>query len=401
MNKFEVGIIGAGVAGAFASLRLAQNQNTKTIIFDLGRPPGKRRRQLEGWLGCFPSGDGKIYQNDLKKVAELADGRKVRSADKFVLRTMEDVSPMNLVHDTSPNSLLAKRIRNRGFDLLTNDYYQWKPENIHKLSRFVSDKLKNSKNITFSFDNEVYSVTKKKNLFHIVTENGEYICEKVIFCAGRSGWRWANKIYRELGLEVNDSKSTFGVRVEIASQYLREFNRSHCTLSRGDLTIGPLSWFGSVIPEDHADLVISNFRSNENRWKSDKVSFSLLSSFNFESKGSYQTERLAKLAFLLFNDRVSKEKIKTIIKLKSQLSYLKEYSWLRDILIELNDIMPGLIDKGSYYAPNILPLPAKINLKSNLESDLDNFFVAGESAGVPGIMAAALMGVLAADGVCV
>ena len=54
MNKYDVGIIGAGVAGAFAALRISQNNpGTKTIIFDFGRPPGKRRRQLEGWFGCF------------------------------------------------------------------------------------------------------------------------------------------------------------------------------------------------------------------------------------------------------------------------------------------------------------------------------------------------------------
>ena len=31
----------------------------------------KRRRQLEGWLGCLPNSDGKIYLSDTSKVAEL------------------------------------------------------------------------------------------------------------------------------------------------------------------------------------------------------------------------------------------------------------------------------------------------------------------------------------------
>lgn len=42
MNVFDVGIVGAGVAGAFAALRVAErHKKTKAILFDIGRPPGK------------------------------------------------------------------------------------------------------------------------------------------------------------------------------------------------------------------------------------------------------------------------------------------------------------------------------------------------------------------------
>jgi len=62
MMIYDVGIIGAGVAGSFASLKLAkEHKNVKAILFDLGRPPMKRRRQLEGWLGCLPNSDVKLY----------------------------------------------------------------------------------------------------------------------------------------------------------------------------------------------------------------------------------------------------------------------------------------------------------------------------------------------------
>jgi uncharacterized FAD-dependent dehydrogenase len=401
MNKYDIGIIGAGVAGAFSALRIAQNYpSAKTIIFDFGRPPGKRRRQLEGWFGCFPAGDGKIYSNDLEKILNLVDGRKARHANNWVMETFAQANPMKLIKDSTPNVTALKRFQEANFKLQNNDYYQWKPENIHQLSKIISDEIINTGNIEFSFDNEVSKISKKKGYFQVSSASGEYICKKIIFNVGRSGWRWANKLYKDLGISTNDDYANIGIRVEISAQYLKDFNKSHCTLTRDNLELGPFSWFGSVIPEDHADLVISNFRSNEDRWKTDKVSFSLLSSQYFKDKGCYQADRLGKLAFLLFNDRVSKEKIKLFIKGESQLCYLPEYNWLKQTLEELDKVIPGLLTRGYFYAPNILPLVSPVNLGSNLESEIENFYIAGESAGIKGIGAAALTGTIAADSAC-
>lgn len=401
MNKYDVGIIGAGVAGSFAALRMAQfHPEVKTIIFDFGRPPGKRRRQLEGWFGCFPASDGKIYTNDLEKVAKIVDGRKTRHAHKWVMDMFNESDSMKLVKDTLPNSNTLKKIQTADFDLQINDYYQWKPESIHNLSRMISEKIKKTSNVDFSFDNEIYKILKKKGYFQITSANGEYLCKKVILCVGRSGWRWVNKLYKELGLSQHDDYAVFGARIEMPAQYLKEFNKSHCTLIRKDnLEIGPFSWFGTVIPEDHADLVISNFRSNEDRWKSDKVSFSVLSSRFFKDAGCYQADRLGKLAFLLFNDRVSKERIKIFMKGESQLCYLSEYNWLKQTLEELDSIIPNLLNKGYLYLPNILPIASQVKLSTNLESDIEGLFIAGESAGIRGIASAAIMGSIVADSI--
>ena len=42
----------------------------------------------------------------------------------------------------------------------------------------------------------------------------------------------------------------------------------------------------------------------------------------------------------------------------------------------------------------------RINLGDNLESEIDGMFVAGESAGIHGILSAATMGIIATDNVC-
>jgi len=401
-NTFDVGIIGAGISGAFAALKIAQkHKDIKTIIFDIGRPPGKRRRQLEGFLGCFPAGDGKLYPGDLDKVLEVADGRRAGHAYNWVLENLKNACPtMKLVKDPSPNSSINKKFKDNNYIINTNNYYQWKPESIHALSKQMAEVLDCAQNLTFNFDNEVFRIVKRKDGFLISTDSGDVVCKKIIICVGRSGWRWVTNLYKQLGITIDDNYARFGVRVEISGQHMKDFNKSHCTIIKDDLEIGPLSWNGTVIPEDHADLVISTFRSNENRWKSEKVSFSLTKSFYFENAGVHQADRLGKLAFLLFNDRVSKERIKLLLKNDSQLNLLPEYLWLTSSLKELDIFIPNLLNKGFFHVPNIIPNPSKINIKSNLETDIDGMFVAGESAGIQGILAAATMGSICGEGVC-
>lgn len=395
---FDVGIIGAGVAGAFAALRAAEKyKKSNVVLFDLGRPPGKRRRQLEGWLGCFPFGDGKIHVDDIYDVMEVVDGRRARPADKWVKSTLAQAGPMKVTKDKLPPVATQKRAFNLGFDIYSNDFIQWKPESVHKLSRVISETLDSVKNIELSFDNEVHQILKKNNAFEVTSSNGDYICKKIVLCVGRSGWRWANDLYKSFGLSMEDNTAKFGIRIECAAQYMKDFNKSHCSFIRNDLEIGPLNWNGTIIPEDHADLVISAFRSNEDRWKSDKVSFSLIGNRPFKDKGVYETERLGKLAFLLFNDRIGREKIKTLIRGKSPLSQLPEYNWLTEVILELEQLFPSIISRGYFHSPTISPTAAKIQLSNNLEADLDGLFVAGESAGFIGIGAAAISGVIALD----
>jgi len=398
-KRYDVGIIGAGVSGAFAALRAAENhRKVSVIIFDLGRPPGKRRRQLEGWLGCFPTGDAKIRVNDVDYIRDIVDGRKARHANNWVMKQIEQIGPFKITHDKLPHSTIQKQILDAGFKIVKNDYIQWRPESVHRLSRVIADKLEEAGNVEFSFDNEVYTVAKQKRHFIVGTAEGDYWCKKLVLCVGRSGWRWVTKLYKNLGLSVNDNIAKYGIRVEIPTQYLKEYNKSHCSLIRDDLSIGPFCWNGTVIPEDHADLAISAFRSNEDRWKSDKASFKIIGNRVFKDQGVYETDRLGKLAFLLFNDRIGRERVKNLVKSKSLLSQVPEYNWLTETITELETFIPNIISRGYFHVPTISPMASPIRLGSNLETEMDGMFVAGESAGFSGIASAAISGIIALDG---
>lgn len=402
MNTYDVGIVGAGVAGAFAAYKIAKDfKNVKAILFDLGRPPMKRRRQLEGWLGCLPNSDGKLYLNDLNKVTELVGARKSKAAYNAFQKVLSNVDTFTVTKDRSPNVAAEKRLKKIGYEIFLNDYIQIYPKDIHTLSKYMAETVENQQNVTYSFDNEVKKIYKQKNVFVVTTENQEYRCKKLIIAAGRSGWRWTKELYQDFGIIDNNDIAKFGIRVEMSANVMKEFNKSNCTLMKAnDIEIGPLSWFGTVIPEDHVDVAISAFRSNENRWKTDKVSFSLIGNRPFPNAGFEQTHRIGGLSFVLANDRIIKERVSTIINNKSKISMIKEYNWLTPVLTELATAIPEITTKAYFHVPTIVPSAPKINIGDNLETEIDGMFVAGESAGIHGILAAAVMGTICANEAC-
>jgi len=403
MNNFDVGIIGAGVAGSLASYKIAKDhKNIKCILFDLGRPPMKRRRQLEGWLGCLPNSDGKLYLNDVTKVSKLVGTRHINSANKFFTKLLAKIGKFKINKDKGPLASLEKRILKNDYELLLNDYIQLYPKDIHALSKYMAEEIEESGNITFCFDNEVFSIRKQKGMFIISTELEEFKCKKIILAVGRSGWRWAKEIFSNFDIIDDNDHAKFGIKIEIDSSHMKDFNKSNCTLIKKshNFEIGPLSWYGTVIPEDHLDMAISSFRSNENRWKSDKVSFNLIGNQVFDSKGFEQTDRLAKLTFVLSNDRILKEKSSSIISGKSKISIIPEYNWIRASLLDLESIIPEVSTKSYFHVPTIIPSAPAINLGADLCSEIEGMYVVGESAGIHGILSAALMGIISADQIC-
>lgn len=402
MNNYDVGIVGAGVAGAFATLKLAKDhKNAKVILFDLGRPPAKRRRQLEGFLGCLPNSDGKLYLNDINKITELTNLRKAKSAHNWFNKTMSNIDTFKVVKDRPLSVSLDKKFKKAGFQVALNDYVQIYPKDIHTLSKQMAEIIENNKNITLKFDNEVMQICKQKSLFVITTEDGEYRCKKLIIAVGRSGWRWARQLFGNFGIVDNNDTARFGIRIETTSTNMKDFNKSNCTITKGtELELGPFSWYGTVIPEDHVDVAISAFRSNENRWKSDKVSFNLIGNESFPGTGFEQTDRIGKLTFVLANDRIIKERISTIVAGKSKISIIPEYNWLKETLTELSGVIPDIMAKAYFHVPTINPMAPKINIGNNLETEVDGMFVVGESAGIHGILSAATSGIIAGDSVC-
>lgn len=403
MTTFDLAIIGAGVAGAFAAFKIAkEHKNIKTVLFDIGRPPQKRRQQMNGFLGCLPSSDGKLYLNDVFATSDTIGNKRAKVAENWVNKYLANICEnYKIIKDKAPSVSVEKRIKKNGFNLKLNNYIQIYPKDIHCLSKFISNEIYNSQNIKLKFDEEVYKIIKHKNYFTVVSSYGEINCKRIIIAVGRSGWRWAYDLYKSFGIIENNDVAKFGIRIEIVSEAMKEFNKSNCSIYNNDLEIGPLCWNGTVIPEDHIDFAISAFRSNENRWETDKVSFNLIGNRIFDNNGFEQTSRIGQLAFILSNDRISREKVSSILNGKSRISIIPEYNWLKMALEEyIGKIMPEILLKGYFHIPTILPLVPKITIGNNLLTEIDGMYCAGESCGVVGILAAAMTGITAVNSAC-
>jgi hypothetical protein len=397
----DIAVLGLGIAGAFALHKITEKyKDAKVIGFELGRPPQKRRSQISGWLGCLINGDGKIYLTDTKKVDQLVGSKKAKTSNNWVTEVFRNVSDFETTKDRSPAPAAEKRAKKNGLKIQLNNYVQLYPKEIHALSKFISNKLETNKNLTFSFDNEVFAVTKTKNNFLIQTQEGEYKAKKVVIAVGRSGWRWAHQLFTNFGIVEDNRFAKFGVRIEMPATTLKDFNKSNCTLSKENIEVGPLCWNGTIIPEDHVDMAISAFRSNEGRWKTDKVSFSFIRDIPTADCGFEQTDRIGKLTFILSNDRIVKERVSTLVNGKSRISIIPEYNWLGQDMQDLSNVIPDLLNKAYFHVPTLVPLPSKINLDNNLCTEVEGLYVAGESMGVIGILAAAISGAIVGDAVC-
>jgi len=393
---YDVAILGAGVSGAFALYKLSKYEDMKVCIVDFGRPPGKRRKQLQGWFGCFPYSNARLYFDDYKNVSKITGVRSASRANRFVQSVMEEHGPITSFKKREPKKEILDNIEGLGYNYRLNNFCQWKPENIHSLSRKIALDAE-TKNVDFSFDNNIEDIDLKRDLFYVKTEKGIIVAKNVIFAIGRSGWRFARDIYKKFGIVKKNDISLFGFRGEISCGTMGDWNNSHCTIYNNDLSIGPMSWNGTIIPEDHYDLAASSWRSNEDRWKSDKVSFSVIAKKQYKNQGIEQTERLGKLAFILSDNRIGRTKVKDYINQEFDISYIPEYKWFKEAMADVDKIVPGFLKKGYFYIPEIKTSIPKIKIDKKLSTEIEGFHVAGESAGVDGILGAAISGCIAAD----
>ena len=210
-NIYDCAIIGTGVAGAFAALKLSQNsKNFKVIAFDIGRPPAKRRTQMFGFLGSLPSSDGKLYLNNIDKVSNVVGSRRTKSAHKWVNKVLLNIENFVTIKDRMPTAATIKKLNKLDYSVSKNDYIQICPKDVHMLSKYMVLEFEKNKDITFCFDSEVTDICKQKSVFVINAEGQEYKAKKVIFAVGRSGWRWAAELYKKLG-KVDLSKDYFQI----------------------------------------------------------------------------------------------------------------------------------------------------------------------------------------------
>jgi hypothetical protein len=172
-------------------------------------------------------------------------------------------------------------------------------EQFHFLSKLLTQQLENYENLTSKYDTEVKRIENNNNIFNIFTEKEQFQVAKILIATGRSGWRWSTELIESLDIPHENKTAKIGVFLEFPVSQMKDFNFTNCKLLKENFEVGPFFWQGTIIPEDHADLILSSFRSNEERWKTEKIAFPVSYSFSVKEKGTQETTRLGQLALLL------------------------------------------------------------------------------------------------------
>lgn len=391
--EYDIAILGCGVAGATAAYALRQSQKSVALI-DVGMPPLKRRRQMEGWLGLLPSSDGKLFLNDIdhcffnKDVAFGQVQDLLSHAGSFKINESEKI-----------NNNFIKTAQSNDFSI---EYYNWMqlyPKDIHQLSRYMNSQIENLDNYCQYFEVEISDVFHDNDIYTIdFGEDGQITAKKIIVALGRSGWRTAHHIFKKFNLIKDNTKAKVGVKIETKSDNLKEFKNSILKLKSDHhrITLGPFLSNGTVIPEDHIEMAQASFRSNEKRWESTYTTFDLIQEFDTPDAFT-MVDRLSKLTWLLGNDRIIKESTTYITNGKSKLFQLEEYQFLRSSFQTISNLFPEILERSYYYAPLIVPEAAEIELDSNLQSNMPGLYCIGESARIPGLLGAMISGMKMGD----
>ena len=139
-----------------------------------------------------------------------------------------------------------------------------------------------------------------------------------------------------------------GFKVEVASRFigkgfLCQFNES----GNEQIKLLDLNRDGKIVIEKIDKMLIVHGQKTEPRFETGLANFSLLAKLKSKDEGI----RIIKIINVLGNDRLIRERISAFVNGRSMLSALPELAPLKDAFIKLEEMRPGLIKTGWYYAP--------------------------------------------------
>ena len=436
--EYDVIVVGAGPAGIFTALTLADSGCKSVLLLEQGRELTKRKRKRDmlcGWGGAGAYSDGKLIISTevggflADFVPEKPLYQLLNDADKIYV---SHGAPGHVYGDISPKTeelsdrarladleLIPMRVRHIGTDIC------W--DVLNRLCQSLSSR------VDMRNDSRVENILAENGRIHGVRlTNGESISSQfVVVAPGRSGAAWMKKEAESLGLNTEVRPVDIGVRVEMPAPVLKEITD---TVYESKLIYYSKSFddkvrtfcmnpYGEVVTEKSNGLITVNGHSYAEK-KSDNTNFAILVSSAFTEPfddpiayGRY-IARLAnllgkgaiiqRLGDLLAGRRSTAARINrglTRPTLKEatpgDLSYVFPYRHLKSIiemLEALEKLAPGSFSRHTLlYGVEVKFYSNRIQVSSDLETEVENLFAIGDGAGITrGLLQASASGILAA-----
>lgn len=453
-KSYDVVIIGAGPAGIFTALELADT-GLSILILEKGldirerialnkdrtAPAANRRANIvSGWGGAGAFSDGKLtlttdyggnlddYMNkgELARLISYVDSVYCRFGGEG--REVYGEEHKDKIHELKRKAAAADlafipaRIRHLGTDvngeILT-----------HMRDSFPS-------NVTVKAECPVDHILVKDGKVEGVMAGGEtYLCQYLVAAPGRDGAEWFTKEAKSLGLHTASNAVDIGVRVESPAEIyepitdicyeskLVYFSKSFDDRVR-TFCMNP---YGFVVTENNNGLMTVNGHSYAHK-KSGNTNFAILVSKQFTQPFHEPIEYgkyIASLANMLGGGpivqrlgdlrdgrRSTEERIRRGLvhptmpsATPGDLSLVLPYRFLKDIMEmfeALDKVAPGANSRHTLlYGVEVKFYSSRIELSNQLETKIPNFFAIGDGAGITrGLAQASAAGVVVGREIC-
>jgi uncharacterized protein len=439
---YDVIIIGAGPAGMFAAQELSE-KNLKILLIDKGNLIENRSKEevMVGFGGAGTFSDGKLHFTPVLSHEKMFH---LYTRDEYQ-KYLNDVEKIFLENGVNPDYFPKNLVETKKLvDLAQkNNIKLYIRKTIHvgtdKLPAVIK-KMQNNlskNNVELLPNTEVEKIiVEDKIVKGVKLKDQKKIFSKFVLCApGRYNAEWIEKITKENNIPYVYDKIEVGVRVEFPTSLIKEhsdlmyetiylmYSKTYDDVVR---TFCPCP-SGYVAKEEYENFVCVNGHSNS-CLDGENSNFALVTEVNLteplENTRQY-ANFIAQGATLLgggkpivqrFKDlksgrrstkgRLLHAHIKPSLKdaVPGDIGMALPYRITKNLIdgVEmLNNILPGLNGDSTFlYAPEVKFRSTKIKTNKNLETNIQNLFVAGDGAGISGnIVGAAVTGIIAAEGI--
>jgi len=450
--QYDVAIVGAGPAGLFAAHELVEKSSLKVIVIDKGKDINQRQcpsilkfvhcmqcnpcNILCGLGGAGGLSDGKL---NLKSNVggNLEEFVSKPEADELISKVEQFFSEHGEIGETygERSEDLEKKAATHGIKFIPIPQQHIGSDRLPAIISSMKNCIEQS-GAKFLLNTTIKKIHHCNNHYELeINDKDKIEAEYILVAPGRSGGDWLSSEADRLGIQTRFAPIDIGVRVEVPAVVMEnviarawdpkfhivtdtydDFIRTFCTCPNG-----------FVVMEDYGDYIGVNGHSMAEK-KSENTNFAFVTKIKLtepvENTTAYGIS-ISKLATTIggkmpivqrlddlkkgrrsTRKRIEKSFVKPTLRnaTPGDISMALPHRIVTNILEgldKLNEVIPGVAsDSTLLYAPEIKFSSMRFIVNNSLESSMDNFFVAGDGAGLSrGIVASAATGIIAARGI--